>query len=48
MVFIHTEGKFNDNSYLIDGELYRMKGNIALYIIENNDMRLMIGLIFVI
>ena len=42
MVFIHTEGKFNNNSYLIDGELYRMKGNIALYIIEHNDMRLMI------
>jgi len=42
MVFIHTEGKFNNNSYLIDGELYRMKGNIALYIIEHKDMRLMI------
>jgi len=42
MTFIKSEGKFNDNSYLIDGELYKMKGNIALYIVENEGMRLMI------
>jgi len=42
MVFINSEGKFNDNSYLIDGELYRMKGNLALYVIENNGARMMI------
>ncbi len=42
MVFINSEGKFNDNSYLIDGELYRMKGNLALYVVENEGMRIMI------
>jgi glyoxylase-like metal-dependent hydrolase (beta-lactamase superfamily II) len=42
MGFINSESKFNQNSYLIDGELYRMKGNVALYIIENKGMRMMI------
>lgn len=42
MVFINSEGKFNDNSYLIDGQLFRMKGNTAVYVIENKGMRMMI------
>jgi len=36
MVFINSEGKFNDNSYLIDAELYRLKGTLSLYVVENN------------
>jgi len=42
MVFINSEGKFNDNSYLIDAELYKMKGNLGLYIVENDGLRMMI------
>jgi glyoxylase-like metal-dependent hydrolase (beta-lactamase superfamily II) len=42
MGFINSEGRFNQNTYLIDGELYRMKGNIALYVVENEGMRMMI------
>ncbi len=42
MVFIYSEGKFNDNSYLIDGQLFGMKGNLTIYIIENNGIRMMI------
>ncbi len=42
MVFINSDGKFNENTYLIDAELYRMKGNLAIYIIENDNMRIMI------
>ncbi len=42
MVFINSEGKFNDSTYLIDGQLFRMKGNMAIYVIENNGMRMMI------
>jgi hypothetical protein len=42
MVFINSDGKFNENTYLIDVELYRMKGNLAIYIIENENMRVMI------
>ncbi len=42
MVFINSDGKFNENTYLIDAELYRMKGNLAIYIIENENMRVMI------
>jgi len=34
MVFINSDGKFNENTYLIDAELYRMKGNLAIYIKE--------------
>jgi len=43
MVLINTEGKFNDNSYLIDGQLFGMSGGIAIYVIENKGMRIMIG-----
>jgi len=42
MVVINSEGKFNENTYLIDGQLFRMKGFMAVYIIENNGMRMMI------
>lgn len=42
MVFINRDEKFNDNSYLLDGELYRMKGNLAIYVVENEGMRVMI------
>ncbi|MFX1411365.1 MAG: MBL fold metallo-hydrolase [Promethearchaeota archaeon] len=42
MVFINKEGKFNENTWLIDGNLFGAKGNLSLYIIENNDTRLMI------
>lgn len=42
MVIINKEGKFNDNIYLIDGNLYKLKGALALYIIENNDTRMLI------
>lgn len=42
MVFINEEGKFNDNTYLVDGNQYGAKGNLALYVIENEDQRLLI------
>ncbi|MHA1763101.1 MAG: MBL fold metallo-hydrolase [Promethearchaeota archaeon] len=42
MVFINSEGKFNDHSYLIDAQLYRMRGILALYVIENEGHRLLI------
>jgi len=42
MVFINTEGKFNDNTYLIDGNLFRLEGTLSIYIIENNGMRMMV------
>ncbi|MFX0098197.1 MAG: MBL fold metallo-hydrolase [Candidatus Hodarchaeota archaeon] len=42
MVFINSEGKFNDNTYLIDGLYMGMKGTLALYIIENNGKRMLI------
>lgn len=42
MVHINSEGKFNDNTYLIDGMLFRLPEHLALYVIENNGMRMMI------
>ncbi len=42
MVFINSEGKFNPNTYLIDGQLYRTSGDIAIYVIENKGMRMMV------
>lgn len=42
MGFINSEGKFNDNSYLIDGQLFKMSGLMAVYIIENKGIRMMI------
>ncbi|MFX1573536.1 MAG: MBL fold metallo-hydrolase [Promethearchaeota archaeon] len=42
MVFIHKEGKFNENSYLIDGYLFGAPRSLALYVIENNGTRMLI------
>lgn len=42
MVYINTEGKFNDNTYLIDAELYKLKNSLAIYVIENENMRVMV------
>ncbi len=42
MVFINSEGKFNDNSFLIDGLIFRLPKQLAVYVIENNGMTLMI------
>jgi len=42
MVHIHTEGKFNENTYLIDGMMFSLPGNIAIYVIENDGERMMI------
>ncbi|MFX1320156.1 MAG: MBL fold metallo-hydrolase [Promethearchaeota archaeon] len=42
MVYINKEGKFNANTWLIDGYLFGQKGNLSLYIIENDGIRLMI------
>lgn len=42
MVFINLEGKFNNNSYLIDGLIFRLPKQLAVYVIENEGMRLMI------
>ncbi|MFX1315464.1 MAG: MBL fold metallo-hydrolase, partial [Promethearchaeota archaeon] len=42
MVFINKEGKFNENTWLIDGNLFGQERNLSIYIIENDDTRLMI------
>ncbi|MBD3214859.1 MAG: MBL fold metallo-hydrolase [Candidatus Lokiarchaeota archaeon] len=42
MVFINEEGKFNKNSYLIDGLIFRLPKQLSVYIIENGGERLMI------
>ena len=42
MPHISLDGKFNDNTYLLDAELYRMKGNLAVYVIENEGLRVLI------
>ena len=42
MVYIYKEGKFNDNSFLIDGFLFGGPGSLALYVIENNGTRMLI------
>jgi glyoxylase-like metal-dependent hydrolase (beta-lactamase superfamily II) len=42
LVFIYKEGKFNDNSFLIDGFLFRVPNSLALYVIENNGTRMLI------
>ena len=39
---INSEGKFNDSSYLIEGMLLGLPNFLAIYIVENNGMRLMI------
>ncbi len=42
MVFINSEGKFNNNSFLLDAQMFGMKGSAAIYIVENNGIRMMI------
>jgi len=42
IVIINSEGKFNDNYYLIDGMTMGLPKFLSIYIIENNGMRLMI------
>lgn len=41
MVFINEEGKFNDNSYLIDGLIFRLPKQLGIYVVENNGVRMM-------
>ena len=40
--YISKEGKFNDNSYLIDGFLFGAPRSLALYVIENEGTRMLI------
>ncbi|TFG14375.1 MAG: MBL fold metallo-hydrolase, partial [Promethearchaeota archaeon] len=42
MVFLNSEGRFNDNSFLIDGLVFRLPGQLSLYVIENKGERMMI------
>ena len=42
MVHITEEGKFNDNSYLIDAKIFRLPKHLAVYVIENEGMRMML------
>jgi len=42
LVFIYKEGKFNDNSYLIDGNLFGAPRSLSLFIVENDGSRLLI------
>jgi len=42
LVFTYQEGKFNDNSFLIDGNLFGAPGSLALYVIENKGTRMLI------
>ena len=42
MVFQNLEGKFNENSYLIDDMIFRLPGQLSLYVVENNGIRMMI------
>ncbi|MFX1274510.1 MAG: MBL fold metallo-hydrolase [Promethearchaeota archaeon] len=42
MVFINSDGKFNDNTYLIDGLLFGLNGTMSVYVIENDGLRMMI------
>ncbi|MHA1725094.1 MAG: MBL fold metallo-hydrolase [Promethearchaeota archaeon] len=41
-MFVRSEGKINENWYLIDAEMFGIKGNASIYIIENAGKRLMI------
>ena len=42
LVFIYKEGKFNDNSFLIDGFLFGAPRSLALYVVENEGTRMLI------
>jgi len=47
IVFINTEGKFNENTYLIDGlPLFGAQGSIAVYAIENEGETMLIDASF--
>ncbi len=41
-MFIYQEGKFNDNSFLIDGYLYGNSRSLSIYLIENEGKRMLI------
>jgi glyoxylase-like metal-dependent hydrolase (beta-lactamase superfamily II) len=41
-VIINSEGRINDNYYLVDGMLMGIPNFLAIYAIENNGKRLMI------
>ena len=42
IVFINSEGKYDENYYLIDGLTMGMQKFLSIYIVEHNGMRLMI------
>ena len=42
MVIINSEGKINENTSLVDGQLFSLSGMLSIYIIEKEDMRIMI------
>ena len=42
MGHFNKEGKFNENSYLIDAEFMKLKGTFSLYLLENDGMRMLI------
>ncbi len=42
MGHFYKEGKFNENSYLIDAEFMKLKGTFSLYLLENDGMRMLI------
>lgn len=44
MTVIDIEGKFNENSYLIDTKLMNVEKSLAHYVVENDGMRLMIDI----
>jgi len=47
IVFINTEGKFNENTYLIDGiPLFGSQGSVAVYAIENRGETMLIDTSF--
>jgi glyoxylase-like metal-dependent hydrolase (beta-lactamase superfamily II) len=42
MVYIYREGKFNENSYLIDGFIFGAPRGLSLYVIDNEGTRMLI------
>lgn len=42
MVYLDTEGKVNDNTYLIDAMLFELPHHMSLYVIEDKDERMLI------
>ena len=45
MVYINSEGNFNDNTFFIDLLLFRLPHQFSLYIIENNGKRMLIEIL---